>query len=225
MKRFLLAAAAACCAVAAFSPAQALVVGSADTSSSYPFGSSGAGAYFQQIYSAASFVGTTQISSLSFYNALSPATSTPLGDTFTLYLSTTTAPVSTFDTDTMKYPDATFTQVFTGKLTSLVNGRLDILFDNAFAYDPSKGNLVLTVKDFDYGSGGNLFLDADQNNGVSNIRMSSYPYNFNQGLVTGFNEAAGAVPEPATWAMMILGFGLVGTAVRRKGLAGSTLAA
>ncbi len=26
-----------------------------------------------------------------------------------------------------------------------------------------------------------------------------------------------AVPEPATWAMMILGFGLVGTAVRRRG--------
>ena len=28
----------------------------------------------------------------------------------------------------------------------------------------------------------------------------------------------GAVPEPATWAMMISGFGLVGTALRRRQL-------
>jgi len=30
-----------------------------------------------------------------------------------------------------------------------------------------------------------------------------------------------AVPEPATWALMILGFGMVGAALRRR--AGSTL--
>lgn len=30
------------------------------------------------------------------------------------------------------------------------------------------------------------------------------------------NSVAGAVPEPSTWAMMILGFGLVGGAVRRR---------
>ncbi len=77
------------------------------------------------------------------------------------------------------------------------------------------GNLVLTVKDFTLGSGGNLFLDADKNTGVTNMRMYSYPYDFNQGLVTGFNDSlAAAVPEPATWAMMIIGFGAVGSMVR-----------
>ncbi|MCG2841912.1 PEPxxWA-CTERM sorting domain-containing protein [Sandaracinobacter sp. RS1-74] len=35
------------------------------------------------------------------------------------------------------------------------------------------------------------------------------------------NIAAGAVPEPATWAMLILGFGMVGAAMRRRA---STLA-
>lgn len=30
------------------------------------------------------------------------------------------------------------------------------------------------------------------------------------------NLASGAVPEPATWAMMILGFGVIGSAVRRR---------
>ena len=31
----------------------------------------------------------------------------------------------------------------------------------------------------------------------------------------GFTSAAGAVPEPATWAMMLLGFGFAGAAMRR----------
>ena len=216
MKRFLMAAAVACCAAAAVSPAEALVIGTADTTNSYPFGSSGAGYYYQQIYSAASFAGPLSINLISFYNSLSPSTVTPLTDTFTLYLSTTNAAVSTFDTNAMSYPDATFTQVFTGTLGSLVNGRLDIALQTAFNYDPSKGNLVLTVKDFDLGSGGNLFLDADKNVGVTNERIYAYGYDFNQGLVTGFNDAVASVPEPATWAMMIVGFGLVGGAIRRR---------
>ena len=217
MKRFLMAAAGACCAAAAVSPAQALVIGTADAgaSNSYPFGSSGAGYYYQQIYSASSFSGPMSIDLISFYNSLSPSTNTPLTDTFTLYLSTTNAAVSTFDTNAMSYPDGTFTQVFSGTLGSLANGRLDINLSTAFNYNPALGNLVLTVKDFDLGSGGNLFLDADKNVGVTNTRIYAYGYDFNQGLVTGFNDVA-AVPEPATWAMMIVGFGLVGAAMRRK---------
>jgi hypothetical protein len=222
MKRFLMAAAVACCAAAAVSPAQALVIGTADTGNSYPFGSSGAGYYYQQIYSASSFSGPTSIDLISFYNSLSPSTVTPLTDTFTLYLSTTTAAVSTFDTNAMSYPDGSFTQVFSGKLGSLVGGRLDIALSTAFNYNPALGNLVLTVKDFDLGSGGSLFLDADKNVGTTNMRIYAYPYDFNQGLVTGFNDkVGGAVPEPATWAMMIVGFGLVGSAMRRKQAAGA----
>ena len=36
--------------------------------------------------------------------------------------------------------------------------------------------------------------------------------------------AAGGVPEPATWAMMIMGFGLVGFAARRRAAAVVTTA-
>jgi hypothetical protein len=215
MKRFFLAAAVAFCAAAAVSPAQALVIGTADTSNSYPFGSSGGGYYYQQVYSAASFAAPTSINQISFYNSLSPSTATPLADTFTFYLSTTSAAVATFDTSTFAFPDASFTQVFSGK-AMLVNGRLDFDLSTAFNYNPAQGNLVLTIKDFDLGSGGNLFLDTDKNVGVTNMRMSAYPYDLNQGLVTGFNDKAAAVPEPATWAMMIGGFGLAGAALRRR---------
>jgi hypothetical protein len=38
------------------------------------------------------------------------------------------------------------------------------------------------------------------------------------------NLAAGAVPEPATWAMMIGGFGLIGAASRRRARAATVLA-
>jgi len=213
MKRILLAAAAALCVAGAVSPAQALVVGTADTSSSIPFSYFHA-PYYQQIYNASSFAGPTSISQISFYNTLSPATTTPLADTFTFYLSTSNAAIATFDTNNVTFPDATFTEVFSGKAT-YVNGRLDFALTSAFNYDPSKGNLVLTVKDFDFGSGGNLFLDADKNTGLTNMRDSAFPYDYNQGLVTGFNDFA-AVPEPATWGLMIGGFGLVGAALRRK---------
>ncbi len=37
-----------------------------------------------------------------------------------------------------------------------------------------------------------------------------------QGRVVLYSEAVEGVPEPATWAMLILGFGLVGAAARRR---------
>ncbi|WP_436805972.1 PEPxxWA-CTERM sorting domain-containing protein [Sphingomonas sp. DT-51] len=39
------------------------------------------------------------------------------------------------------------------------------------------------------------------------------------------NGLQGAVPEPATWALMILGFGVVGAALRRRRMIGSSEAA
>jgi len=38
----------------------------------------------------------------------------------------------------------------------------------------------------------------------------------NLGVWPGGGEAPGAVPEPASWALMIAGFGLVGIAMRRR---------
>ena len=207
---------AAICAAAALSPAQALVIGTADTGNS-AFNAPGTfGAYFQQIYSASSFGSSMNIGGISFYNSQYPG-GTPASGSFDIFLSVSNASIPNFDTSngtTTPYYDPSFTQVFHGTLSSISNGQLNINFSSAFNYDPTKGNLLLTIRNNDYSSGNNLFLDADVGNPNINFRMSSYPYDFNTGLVTGFTAA---VPEPSTWAMLILGFAGVGfMAYRRK---------
>lgn len=57
--------------------------------------------------------------------------------------------------------------------------------------------------------------------GVSNVGgliLQWGPSGYNAGLdnISFSYKNAGAVPEPATWAMMILGFGLVGASLRRR---------
>ena len=55
-------------------------------------------------------------------------------------------------------------------------------------------------------SGGNLFINFS---GVSQQRGGTARINFT-------TAGGGAVPEPATWAMMLVGFGAMGTALRRR---------
>lgn len=46
--------------------------------------------------------------------------------------------------------------------------------------------------------------------------VSTSPYSAGNGFIRVIDQVDGAVPEPATWAMMIAGFGLVGTVARRR---------
>jgi hypothetical protein len=62
-------------------------------------------------------------------------------------------------------------------------------------------------------------FDLSQYNYVTNPGApSSYIYSISGGLnVASIDvDVSGAVPEPATWAMMIVGFGLAGSALRRR---------
>lgn len=217
MKHFVQPALAVIGALAAVSPAQALVIGTADTSNSIPFGGNLGGYYYQQVYDGAAFSGGIDIQSLTFYTALSPA-STARSGTFVIYLTTIAANtnIAGFDTNTTQaWLDSSFNEVFNGELPTLVDNKLVLNLTQSFNYDPAAGDLLLTVREFSL-SNGSAFFDVTTGGTVTNSRFSAYPYNWNQGLVTGFNEATGAVPEPATWAMMIAGFGLVGASLRRR---------
>jgi hypothetical protein len=176
-----------------------------------PFGNNVGGYYYQQVYSAASFGSGINISELTFYNSQSPG-GTPRAGTFQIYLSTTNAAIGTFDTNnSVPWLDGSFTQVFNGTIPSLANGRLDLVLSTAFNYNPASGNLLLTVREFSLSNGSTLFLDVDRNVGVTNSRFSAYPYDWNQGLVTGFNDVAapapGETPVPAVGAGLPLVIG------------------
>lgn len=56
-----------------------------------------------------------------------------------------------------------------------------------------------------------IFITADAGEAITGLRFAS------TGVAFEFDDfAANAVPEPATWAMLIAGFGLIGVAARRR---------
>lgn len=68
------------------------------------------------------------------------------------------------------------------------------------------GNYVLAVGQFN-------FTQAEARAGVANYdRPGAFTATFSDGITL----QAGAVPEPATWAMLMLGFGAMGATLRRK---------
>ena len=93
---------------------------------------------------------------------------------------------------------------------------------------PRNGNLLLDFKFNNYrtpeeavlfrsntGNAGGLYSSM-HDFGPLNVRARNSSDGFiGNGLVTTFDTAAiGPVPEPGTWAMMILGFGVIGSAMR-----------
>jgi hypothetical protein len=53
-------------------------------------------------------------------------------------------------------------------------------------------------------------------NGVLSIDLRGTDFSQGANLNFALTSVRGAVPEPATWAMMLIGFGAVGAAVRRR---------
>lgn len=104
-----------------------------------------------------------------------------------------------------------------------------VTFDTPFAYDPSQGNLLLDVlvpTNATVSGTGFGFLTFDTVNTLNDGIFSVVEIN-NGAATTGFLSTAGAItlfssaavapiPEPASWALMIAGFGLAGAAMRRR---------
>jgi hypothetical protein len=204
-------------------PASAAVIGTADLnpnhSNAAPFGNLQASYFYQQVYDDSAFSGPLTINQLSFYNSVTPG-GTPNPGAFQIYLASTSQLVMGIANN---IPDlAAATLVYDGNLPALAAGRLDILLTQSFAYDPSLGaDLLLIVKNFNFtASGSPLYLDSDTSGTITSSRHYSGPNgpagNLKSGLVTGFNDAV-AVPEPSTWALMVLGIAGVGfLAMRRR---------
>jgi hypothetical protein len=200
---------------AAVSPSHAVIVGTADNSNSIPFDTYLGGSTYQQVYIGLSSI---NINSLTFYNSKFPGGNPATGQ-FQLYLSyiSSSTNIANFDNTNVAFPDSSFASVYSGTLPSLANGKLEFTLSQAFNYNPANGYLMLTVYNPSLSGDGNLFLDVDLNSTLTNGRFSAYNYQmFNQGLVTGFNEQVAAVPEPSTWAMMILGLAGVGFMTYRR---------
>lgn len=100
---------------------------------------------------------------------------------------------------TIQYPQNTGSQSALTIFTDFLGGA------------PSQSFLIDPV-----GNGAKDFRVLAQGNEVFwRIRLAS-DNAFDQIKQTDIRLAAAPVPEPATWAMMILGFGLIGAAMRRK---------
>jgi len=204
------------------------------------------GSQTEQIYSASFFSGPTTITGVSFraYPGAAPgfftSNSVTVSDLMVSLATTAASP----NENSGAAPSTTFaanlgagaTTVYSGAatLTTAATGvgpqpfDYTVNFSTPFVYDPALGNLVLdfliptgaTVS----GSGfGFLTFDTanDLNDGVFSV------VNINSGgaatgtlstaaAITEFHTLAGAVPEPATWGMMILGMLLTGSALRMR---------
>ena len=102
-------------------------------------------------------------------------------------------------------------------------------------YDPKKDSMPLmtgeTIFGIHFGGGsvlGNVtaFYKFDAGDGMTAIPFATKGLSDLVLYQTGvFNEVPGGVPEPATWAMLIAGFGLVGWSARRRSRASGHKAA
>lgn len=182
--------------------ANSLVVGEpGNTNNTWPFGSapSGWAPTYQQIYAASAFGGSITINSLSFYQnaALSNDLNPALG-TYTIQLSTTSRNVGGLSSDKASNLGADNTTVFTGTLPAapVAGEQWDINLDTAFNYDPSQGNLLLTVTANNPATQTNDLNLVANGSGIIMSRAYGVSGSSNTGLVTGFNEAVGLPPGP-----------------------------
>lgn len=89
----------------------------------------------------------------------------------------------------------------------------------------SSGNILAGLTT---GFSGEVIVDRGGNSGITNTLFSAFANTAAPGGINGaavslnIDQIAAAAPEPATWAMMLIGFGFVGFRLRQRRRSGST---
>lgn len=178
----------------------------------FPFGCGYTGTY-QQVYGASAFSAPTTINNVEFF--ASP--SFPLGSngsTYTLNFYLTSKSVDGLSTN-----PADNRTTLLSSFGTFVPGASYSFTGNSFSYNPLLGNLLLDISTS--GSPGDtnaLSFSSLSGDAMSNLYRSGGTGALTtgtNGLVTRFAQVS-VVPEPGTWAMMLLGFAGVGMSTRRR---------
>ena len=194
------------------SSASAITIGNTGSTGDncQPFGCTGTGGTYQQLYTSDKFTGPVSISAIGFYTQtyqyFENGTKPNLGN-YTVSLSTT----NTFGTARDSNLGADNTVVYQGTLNLDAQNRLILSFADAFVYDPTKGSLLLDVSYSNVSQNKNMYFVSDD--GFQRLVDGATD---GYGLVTEFITDSTAVPEPTSIALLLSG--LVGlSACRRKG--------
>jgi len=205
--------------------ASALVIGQYDAGNCYPFMCNDSGSnvgqsfHYQQIYDGALFGGASVFDTITFFS--DGGAGTVLNGTYAISFSSTSSAVGSSylvaGTNTAAF--------YTGNLGGAVGASFSVT-GTQYAFNPANGNLLMDIfvtnQDNVSNGSGNSYNQADYT-GIQTTRAVDAVagiYSGGGGLVTEFNATpSGAVPEPASWALMIIGFGMVGGALRRRAFA------
>lgn len=208
---------------------------------SFPFNIGAGSQRYQQLYLGSLFgAAPVTLDAVMFRQASDATGGSPFSTTLpniSIGLSTATTRVGAIGTGFAGNIGADAATVFSGALAlgSTAPARRDftaqpfdvvIRFAAPFTFDPRRGDLLLDIVNL----GGGTSTQLDFITGGSTVfsraftlpgQAATTPTGFAQqgaGLVTAFSTVAavGAVPEPSTWAMMLIGFGAIGGGLRSR---------
>jgi hypothetical protein len=177
-----------------------------------PFGCSYSGVY-QQVYGSSAFSGPTAINTVEFLFPQFGNEWTDNNGSYTIAFYLTNQPVNGLSTN-----PATNATTLLSSFGTFTPGLSYSFVGNSFTYDPALGNLLMQVMSSGTpGDSNALAYSSATGDAMSNLYRplgGGALTTGTNGLVTSFSVTP--VPEPSTWALMLVGFFAIGTVARQR---------